>query len=224
MGKVMTGGRALGAAGMLGALLALAGCLAPEPEADRTTPAPTTKPATKPATPELRAASAAPVMRWDHRPEAREWTAAALAAVMRDGQSLTATVPEDIAAFCPSYAAGDRDRRALFWVGFMSALAKHESTWNPRASGGGGKWHGLLQIAPITWRHYGCSGDVFNGADNLACSVKIMDYQVGRDGAIVKTAGAGGWRGVARDWGPMRQARKLADIKAWTSRQDYCQP
>lgn len=178
-----------------------------------------------PQTPRLATAAASfknPVMRWDHKSEGAQWTQAALAAVYRDGGNLTTTVPDDIASFCPAYPRAGESQRAVFWVGLMSALAKHESTWNPRAVGGGDKWFGLLQIAPITWRHYGCEGNIRNGADNLACSVRIMDAQVGRDGAIVKTAGAGGWRGVARDWMPMRKPAKLADMRAWTRKQDYC--
>lgn len=168
------------------------------------------------------AAFASPAMRWDHRPEASDWTQSTLAAVLRDGGQLLASEPEDVQGFCPAYAGAGEAQRAAFWVGLMSALAKHESTWNPQASGGGGKWIGLLQIAPSTWRYYGCTGNIRDGADNLACSVKIMDRQVGRDQAIVKTAGAGGWRGVARDWAPMRKASKVADMKAWTSKQEYC--
>ena len=103
----------------------------------------------------------------------------------------------------------------------MSAVAKHESTYNPKASGGGGKWLGLMQIAPATWRSYGCTGEMMNGADNMACAVKIMTRQVGRDNAVAR--GGDGWRGVARDWAPMRNANKRADIAAWTSQQSYCQ-
>ncbi len=103
----------------------------------------------------------------------------------------------------------------------MSALAKHESTYNPRASGGGGRWLGLMQIAPATWRSYDCSGHITNGADNMSCAVKIMSRQVGRDNAVARD-GSGGWRGVARDWAPMRSASKRADIAEWTSSQSYC--
>ena len=102
----------------------------------------------------------------------------------------------------------------------MSALAKHESTYNPGARGGGGKWLGLMQIAPATWRHYGCSGEMLNGADNMACAVRIMTAQVGRDNAVA--GGSGAWRGVARDWAPLRSASKRADIASWTRSQSYC--
>lgn len=175
--------------------------------------------------PETASASLLPAMRWDHRPEADKWTAATLAALRREGAVLETTVPSDIAAFCPAYAkAPPADRRA-FWAGFLSALAKHESTWNPQAKGGGGKWIGLMQIAPQTAKANGCEASsgkgLTDGSANLACAVKIAAKQVGRDGAIVSDS-QGSWRGAARDWAPLRSAEKRADVAGWTRAQSYC--
>lgn len=175
--------------------------------------------------PETASAALLPAMRWDHRPEAMGWTAATLAALRREGAVLETTVPSDIAAFCPAYASAPAADRRAFWAGFLSALAKHESTWNPRAKGGGGKWIGLMQIAPQTAAANGCEASsgksLTDGAANLACAVKIAARQVGRDGAIVSD-GAGDWRGAARDWAPLRSAEKRADVASWTRAQSYC--
>lgn len=165
--------------------------------------------------------AAAPPMRWGDRNGSDAWTKATLAALDRDGVTILSRVPEDIHAFCPNYAELTQTGRKAFWAGLLSALAKHESTYNPKASGGGGRWLGLMQIAPATWRNYDCSGNITNGADNMSCAVRIMSRQVGRDNAVVHD-GSGGWRGVARDWAPMRSAKKRADIAAWTSSQSYC--
>ena len=162
-----------------------------------------------------------PPMRWGARNGSDEWTRATLAALDRDGGTILSNVPHDIQTYCPNYAELGHTGRKAFWAGLLSALAKHESTYNPQASGGGGRWLGLMQIAPATWRHYGCSGNITNGADNMDCAVRIMSRQVGRDNAVVRD-GSGGWRGVARDWAPMRSASKRADIAAWTSSQSYC--
>lgn len=167
-----------------------------------------------------------PATRWDHRPEAEVWTRTALQALEGDGSALVATVPADIAEWCPAYEAGGETARAAFWVGLMSALAKHESTWNPAAVGGGGLWVGLLQIDPRTARGYRCEADssaeLKDGTGNLACAVRIMAHQVPRHGVI---AGApGNWGGVAADWGPMRSAAKRAEMAAWTRAQPYCRP
>lgn len=172
------------------------------------------------------AAGDLPVTRWDHRPEAAVWTRTALEALAEDGEALVATVPGDIAEWCPAYAANGGEARAAFWVGLMSALAKHESTWNPAAVGGGGLWVGLLQIDPRTARGYRCEADssaeLKDGAGNLACAVRIMARQVPRHGVVA--GGPGNWGGVAADWGPMRSATKRAEMVAWTREQPYCQP
>ena len=178
-----------------------------------------------PDRPDVTSAALLPTMRWDHRPEADRWTLATLAALRTEGAVLVATVPADIASFCPAYEdAPPADRRA-FWAGFLSALAKHESTWNPQARGGGGRWIGLMQIAPQTARANDCelpSGKgLTDGAANLACAVRIAARQVGRDGAIVSD-GSGGWRGAARDWAPLRSSEKRDDVAEWTRRQSYC--
>lgn len=165
-----------------------------------------------------------PRTRWQHQADHVLWNRAALSALKAHGAPLVSLVPRDIADWCPNYPKGsDADRRA-FWVGFMSALAKHESTYKPRAVGGGGRWYGLLQILPATARGYKCNvgtGEALkNGAANLSCAVRIMAVTVPRDGVVHGRDSR--WRGVSADWGPMRNPSKRADIAGWTSRQSYC--
>jgi len=165
--------------------------------------------------------AAQPAMRWDHRPEASQWTASAMRAVLTGaGQPLTNVEPRDIATWCPTYPQNNAETRASFWVGLLSAMAKHESTWNPAAVGGG-QWFGLVQISPATARGYGCgatSGEALkDGAANLSCAIRIMSHTVPRDGVV-----AAGMRGVAADWGPFQSSAKRADMAAWTSSQSYC--
>ena len=164
-----------------------------------------------------------PPMRWDHRPEATIWTTKALAAIDGHAANLPGIIPADIATWCPGYAEAEEAEREAFWAGLMSALAKHESTWNPRASGGGGQWIGLLQIAPATARHYGCeattTAELKDGASNLSCAVRIAAVQVRRDGMVA----GGGAKGMGRDWAPFRSSSKRAEMAAWTRAQSYCQ-
>lgn len=163
-----------------------------------------------------------PVARWDHQPHGAEWTVAALEALDGPAAGLVAEVPADIATWCPGYDSATEDERKAFWVGLVSTLAKHESTWRSTVSGGGGRWHGLLQISPATARSYGCvAGDakaLKNGDLNLRCGLRIMASTVPRDGVI-----AAGGKGVAADWGPFHQPSKRADMAAWTRAQSYCQ-
>lgn len=163
-----------------------------------------------------------PAARWDHKPQGEGWTQATLTAISTKGRALTESRPADIRMFCPGYASGSDEERNAFWMGIFSALAKHESTWNPRAAGAGGRYQGLLQISPRTAKAYGCdAGALYDGKANLACAVKIASRQVARTGVVV--GGPGDWGGLAADWGPMRNAKKRADIAAWTSKQSYCQ-
>lgn len=164
-----------------------------------------------------------PPMRWDHRPEASHWTAAALVAVAERDAVLADRVPADIAEWCPAYETASLNERRAFWVGLMSALAKHESTWNPAAAGGGGRWIGLLQIAPGTARSHACDAQsasaLKDGSANLACAVDIFVRDVAADGLVA----GGGNRGLGRDWAPFRKESKRDEMAAWTSAQPYCQ-
>lgn len=167
-----------------------------------------------------------PRTRWEHRTDSPIWTRAALSALKGHGAPLTRTVPRDIADWCPAYQDADATRRAQFWVGFLSALAKYESTWKPGAVGGGGQWYGLLQILPATARGYGCragSGEALkHGPSNLSCALRIMATTVPRDRAIALRDGR--WRGVAADWGPMRSDAKRREMARWLRSQSYCRP
>ncbi|WBU57557.1 lytic transglycosylase domain-containing protein [Paracoccus sediminicola] len=161
-----------------------------------------------------------PAMRWDGKHNSAEWTEATLAALDAEGAVLMSRVPSDIVEYCPAYASQSPENRRAFWAGLLSALARHESSHNPKAKGAGGRYLGLMQISPATARGYGCDGALLNASDNMSCAVRIAAKQVARDNAIARSGG--GWRGVARDWGPMRSSRKRAEIAAWTSKQDYC--
>lgn len=158
--------------------------------------------------------TALPVTRWDHRPEAPMWTKATLGALKREGAVLLSAVPQDVDAFCPGYRAASADDRGAFWTGLFSAIAQYESTWNPKAVGGGGRYLGLLQISPQTARSAGCDASALkDGTENLSCAVKIA----------ARKANHSGVRGVVSDWGPMHDASKRQAISSWTRNQSYCQ-
>lgn len=166
-----------------------------------------------------------PSTRWAHKRGSDTWTRAAMVAVSSFGDGLESIVPRDIARWCPAYTTNSVSDRRAFWVGMMSALAKHESTYNPRAVGGGNLWYGLLQIYPDTARRYGCrarTGEALKDpVENLSCAARIMNVTVLRDNAVAVHDGR--WRGVAADWGPMSNRSKIAEMSAWTARQPYCQ-
>lgn len=162
-----------------------------------------------------------PDLRWSHLAQGDAWTRASLAAIESHGQALVQMVPGDAAVWCPDYENQTSEGRAAFWAGLLSTLAKHESTWNPQAVGGGGRWFGLVQITPATARGYGCEartgGALKDGEANLSCAVRIIAHTAVRDGVVSE-----GWRGVAADWGPFHSQRKREDMIAWSRAQPYC--
>jgi soluble lytic murein transglycosylase-like protein len=168
-------------------------------------------------------ASAQPVMRWDHRPEAQAWTKSTMAAIATEDSNLAARVPADIEGWCPAYEKASIENRRAFWSGLLSAVAKYESSWNPAATAGKGRYIGVMQISPKSAANYNCDATTSkllkDGAANLQCAVKMMARQVGRDGLV---AGDGN-RGIGRDWMPLHKKAWRADMKAWTSKQAYCQ-
>lgn len=165
-----------------------------------------------------------PRARWEHRQNGELWTRVVLSAVTSHGQPLLETVPQDIGEWCPAYPENDPDKRAAFWAGLLSTLSRYESTWNPLAVGGGGRWFGLMQIYPPTAAFRDCraqSGDSLkHAASNLNCAVRIMAVTVPRDNAIALEDSR--WRGVAADWGPIRQASMRRDMQRYLRKQTYC--
>jgi len=173
-------------------------------------------------TTQLSTSGMTPPMQWDVRPEGKEWTGKTLAALAQQDEALAGAVPADIESWCPGYAEATMTERRAFWAGMMSAVARYESSWNPQAAGGGGRYIGVMQISPRTADWHGCEADTSaelkDGADNLACAVKIVASAVQSDGVV---AGSGR-QGAGRDWMPMRDATKRAAMSAWTRSQPYC--
>lgn len=165
-----------------------------------------------------------PSAQWNDEPQGALWTRSMISALMGHGSEVLATVPEDIAEWCPAYAQNSRDDRAAFWVGLMSAIAHHESRHLPHVVGAG-QYYGLLQIYPPTARAVDCraaSGDALKGGSaNLSCAVRIMAEVVPEHDAVA--IHSGGWRGIANQWGPMTRRSVREELRDWTREQDYCQ-
>jgi hypothetical protein len=179
------------------------------------------------------AASSRPEARWDALAEGKRWTGYVLNALDAHGSKLLASNVSDIAAFCPGYPASDSTARRAFWVGLISALAKHESNYNPAAkyeegfADSNGKKvisRGLLQISIESGRGYHC--DIPNDESlhdpnvNLTCAVKILNRLVSRDGILASNSAP--YKGASAYWSPFRDSTKRLDIRNWTKAQAYC--
>lgn len=165
-----------------------------------------------------------PRARWENRQNGALWTRVALAAVATHGAPLLGVVPRDIAEWCPAYPVQTAENRAAFWAALLSTLSRYESTWNPNAVGGNGRWFGLMQIYPPTAEFRDCRVQTGEGlkraSANLNCAIRIMAITVPRDEAIsVKNTR---WRGVAADWGPIRNDWMRRDMQRYTRKQTYC--
>ncbi|MEZ5721234.1 MAG: hypothetical protein R3D59_05925 [Paracoccaceae bacterium] len=140
--------------------------------------------------------AATQAMRWDNAPASEGWTEATLAALDSHGQNLVNTTPADIDVWCPGYEKADKEGRKAFWTGLLSALSKHESTWQPAVVGGGGRWFGLVQISPATARYHGCragSGEALkDGAANLLRGADPRHHGAARRRGRGWDAGRGG--------------------------------
>lgn len=159
--------------------------------------------------------------RWNHRPEAAAWNTATMRALQTHGASMLTQVPRDAETFCPGYAQASPAERAGVYVALLSGLARYESSWNPRAAGGGGRYQGLMQISPATARFHRCdlpAEGLYDGAANLACAVRIASAAVTRDGVI-----ASGRGGIAADWPPLRDATRRAEVAGFTRSLPQCQ-
>jgi hypothetical protein len=144
-------------------------------------------------------------------------------AVARHDVELASKVPDDIESWCPGYESAGLVERRAFWVGLLSMAAKMESSFNAKASGGGGRYIGLMQISTGTAKNAGCeatsASTLKDGVANLECAVQIFAPHVGQDGVVA----GNGRQGMARDWGPFARKSKRAEIAAWTRAQPWCQ-
>ncbi|HRO59000.1 MAG TPA: transglycosylase SLT domain-containing protein [Burkholderiaceae bacterium] len=164
-----------------------------------------------------------PALQWAGQDGADAWTQATIEALEEEGITLLSAVPADIMQYCPGYAAQSRENRAAFWAGFLSAVARHESGWNPAASKDGGRRLGLMQISQDDSRANGCRGGLLDAGDNMHCAVRILARHVARDSTIDGGSEAGDRpRGVANVWSSLRSGSRRADIATWTRRQSYC--
>ena len=147
---------------------------------------------------------------------------ATLAALATQDEALAGAVPADIETWCPGYETATMTERRAFWAGLMSAVARYESSWNPQAASGGGRYIGVMQISPRSAANYGCDATsaaaLKDGKANLACAVEMVAHHVEKDGVAV----GNGRQGIGRDWMPFRKAGTRAEIAEWTRSQSYC--
>jgi len=165
------------------------------------------------------------------------WTLAAENAVK--ATTLATLAPKDITAFCPAYDSLNADKRAHFWAGLLSAMAKHESGFKPEtkyvepdivdANNQNVVSRGLLQISmeSANQKAYGCgiqrAHDLHKVDVNLNCAARIMRHWVEKDGLIAAASKPA--VGAARYWSVLRAWRgHLSEISGFTRGMEVCEP
>lgn len=157
----------------------------------------------------------------------KKWTAITLSALQMYGVDLLNSSPSDIKDWCGSWGTVDRFQ---FWTMFISSLARFESDFDPSttygeafndAKGSPVISRGVMQVSQesANGQYYQCgiknAQDLHDVKTNLVCAVKIMNYWIKTDKVMTRKDGAT-WKGIARYWGPMRKAEKIAKIQLKT--------
>lgn len=172
---------------------------------------------------------------WSSHADGEVWTELAETAVQET--TLTAMIPEDADKFCPRYDSLVQSDRIQFWVGLLSAMAEHESDFDPMiqytesliqdSNGHDVVSRGLLQLSLESARQtrYGCTierdEDLHEPAVNLDCSAQILNTWVSRDGSIAGTANSR--LGGARYWSTLWHSRdSLGQIRRFTRQLRVC--
>lgn len=137
------------------------------------------------------------------------------------GKNILASVPSDIAWYCPNFLMLTRAQREIFWLRFMSSFPELESTFNPasetpetdpRLQGVISTGFFQISLKSIQQGGYGCTmiqsqEDLRDWRKNTACSIKILDSYVQKYNMITWNTEGGDerdWQGFSRYWGIFR--------------------
>jgi hypothetical protein len=180
---------------------------------------------------------AEPSTNWGMKPERHTWSSYVTNAIAARGDRLAKTIPADVQKYCPRYRKLTIAQRRVFWSRLLSLLAHYESSYRPSVSykenltGGHGRpvvSRGLLQISieSANAKRYACGvkreSALHNSKVNLECGVRIATVWVTSDGTISGRSRSGGYRGMARYWGPFRKADKVAVMRRKLSQTADC--
>lgn len=144
------------------------------------------------------------------------WEAATRLALEELGTNLLRKEPADAADFCPRFSRLSAAQRKAFYTRLVAAIAKHESSFNPRAryteafadrEGKPVVSRGLLQLSYESARGYDCPvespADLHDPETNLHCGVQVLAKWIVDDNAI-----GSGKRGGARYWAVLREPKR----------------
>lgn len=170
-----------------------------------------------------------PQLSWEvNHPERAEWTKSAVEFVEREFDKLEKA--SDIDRFCKRYAKVTKAQKVHFWAELFSAMAKFESSWNPKSSsmdvGKPGLRDtysvGLLQMSVVDQDSYKMPlgykyEDLLEARPNLDLGIRIMARITSNRGSIVLPTNV--YWAVLKEGG---KYQKIAEIAAMTSKLPFC--
>lgn len=141
----------------------------------------------------------------------------------------------DASSWCPSYAELDNDEKVTVLAHLLSAVAEHESNFNPKSvyvesfkdsKGNLVQSTGLFQLSieSAQQKRYDCrqvksNADLMSPKVNIACAVKIAAYWMAKDGVLSSASN----QGVGRYWSTMRPSSKAYNnIKGYVKALPLC--
>lgn len=166
----------------------------------------------------------------------KSWSEHVYSELPKLGPDLLASNPRDAKIFCPNFENLSESERKQFWAFFISSMVKFESDFNPKVAYTEGfkdnrnKYvisRGLLQISIESSKGYHCKfadeRELHDPLMNLSCGIKILNHWMKRDQRIASRSGIS-WKGGARYWSVLRQARKTSymSIVKWSNDLPFC--
>jgi len=169
---------------------------------------------------------------WDGEAgDAARWTRWLSEDLENHRSALVDLIPADAAEFCETWPRLTRRGREQVWITLISAMAKHESDFDPRASFDeppplSERSIGLLQLSLSDAVEFRCDFttevQIEDARRNLDCAVQILATLVPRDGVV----GGGSGRdrlGAAGYWSVLNM-RGHADARAFIVAQTTALP
>jgi hypothetical protein len=164
---------------------------------------------------------------WDRENPSRGWSYYTANFILSNATELLQDPPSDIEDFCPAYNDISDQKKSIFWVHLMNAIAKKESLFDPGVmndeSGFGPNGNevisrGLLQISLSSSRNrnyqrLGCpvetTADLHDPTKNLQCGVAIFNHLTNDYNCISCKypqghSKAGKFAGISRYWSTLR--------------------
>lgn len=159
---------------------------------------------------------------WDHLPEGDSWNRSVLGRV--HAKQKTFELARDLDDFCPGYANANSAQKDTCWLRIVSAIARYESNFNPRATyleHTGRTSVGLLMMNPDHCPGAHTVEALKDATLNINCAMDRMRLLISRDHSL---SGAAPKRGAAAYWSVLRppytfrglELGKKAHIQAFT--------